>query len=430
MPRVLAASPGGDAMPLTCPICNRRVRHTVQLHEGQGFPQVCVECRDRERAMEGGQSWRPLNGMDICSGSGIGAAVFSAIGLSIARCYIEIEPYCQRILQARMRDGAIPTAPIWDDLRAFDPDGCCPITGRLWRGYVDFLYGGIPCQPWSVAGQQRGQADERDLWPCVRELVGALRPRVLLLENVPGIIRRTDGLPRIAGDLASLGYDTEWDIVSAEAVGAPHRRERVWVVAYPEHDRRRGHGDGACSQGALSERAQTQVSWPYQTRSGSTDGGARPLAHPPRRGQRVVRWAPGDAGQPDVGSEVVADTTSEHGERTLASGGGRRGPEVQAGDGSGLRDAGCERLALWQGQSGNDGAELATAIGAGWWESEPNVGRVASRVASRVDRLRAIGNGWVGRVASLVGYRIMRGLIDREAQAAAGQQTLELETSE
>lgn len=167
-----------------------------------------------------------LRGLDVCAGSGIGSFVFEQIGLCRTVCYIENDAYCQRLLVQRMRDGWISEAPLWSDLRLFD--------GRPWRGLVDFVFGGIPCQPWSVAGKRRGSADERDLWPDFLRVVCEVGPRFVLLENVRGLLAGDGGrgFGRILGDLATVGYDAEWDVLSAQAVGAPHRRERVWVVAY------------------------------------------------------------------------------------------------------------------------------------------------------------------------------------------------------
>lgn len=164
-----------------------------------------------------------LNGLDICAGSGIGSLAFERAGLSRTVCYIERDPYCQSVLQQRQRDGWLSPAVIWDDLRTFD--------GRPWRGCVDFIFGGIPCQPYSLAGKQRGAADERDLWPDTRRIIREVGPRLVLIENVPGLLVR--GLGRILGELAEDGYDAEWATVSAADVGAWHLRKRVWLVAYP-----------------------------------------------------------------------------------------------------------------------------------------------------------------------------------------------------
>ena len=180
-----------------------------------------------------------LQAIDVCAGSGIGSLVFESIGLARTVCYVEKDEYCQRLIRQRIADGVLSDAPIWDDLKTFD--------GRPWRGLVDFVFGGIPCQPFSVAGKQRGGADERDLWPDFLRVVREVGPRFVLVENVPGLLAADGGrwFGRLVGDLAESGYDAEWDVISAEAVGAPHRRERVWVVAYASNARppRPGRGD-------------------------------------------------------------------------------------------------------------------------------------------------------------------------------------------
>ena len=167
-----------------------------------------------------------LYGLDICAGSGIGSAAFEALGFCQTVCYVERDAYCQRLIEQRMQDGWLAPAPIWDDLRTFD--------GRPWCGLVDFVFGGIPCQPHSLAGKRGGAADERDLWPDVWRVVCEVGPSFVLVENVPGLLSSDGGtmFGRILGDLAEGGYDAEWDCIPAQAVGAPHRRDRVWIVAY------------------------------------------------------------------------------------------------------------------------------------------------------------------------------------------------------
>ena len=212
-----------------------------------------VGCRLPEVQRVGSHPERLLRGLDVCSGSGIGSFVFERIGLCRTVCYIENDPYCQRLLVQRMRDGWINDAPVFDDLRLFD--------GRPWRGCVDFVFGGIPCQPFSLAGKRRGAADERDLWPDFLRVVGEVRPALVLVENTPGFLVGKRGGPRTRtapdghviarwvekaqqaalgralGDLSEIGYDAEWEVVSAAGIGAPHLRKRVWLVAYPSGKR-------------------------------------------------------------------------------------------------------------------------------------------------------------------------------------------------
>jgi len=121
-----------------------------------------------------------------------------------------------------MQEGALDAAPIWDDLSTFD--------GNQWRGVVDLVSAGYPCQPFSVAGQRRGADDPRHLWPHVARIIREVGPRVVVLENVAGHV--VLGLPDVLGELAEMGFDAEWGCYRASEVGAPHQRERVFVLAY------------------------------------------------------------------------------------------------------------------------------------------------------------------------------------------------------
>lgn len=137
----------------------------------------------------------------------------------------------------------------------------------------DVVCGGYPCQPFSYAGFRKGEQDERNLWPIMLKCVSVLRPRYVVLENVPGHL--TLGFGTVLGDLAQIGYDAEWDCVPASSVGAPHRRDRLFVVAYPAS----GNGDGP----KLSS---------LDTSSGATKLGERRCFQKPER----RRWNP----EPDV----------------------------------------------------------------------------------------------------------------------------------
>lgn len=142
--------------------------------------------------------------------------------------YCEINPYCQKVLQARMSDGSLDTAPICSDITKLD--------GKPWRGRVDLICGGFPCQDISIAGKRAGiEGAQSGLWSEFARLIGEIRPRLVFVENVSALL--ANGGVRVLADLASLGYDAEWDVVPACSVGAPHIRERVWIVAYPEGER-------------------------------------------------------------------------------------------------------------------------------------------------------------------------------------------------
>jgi DNA (cytosine-5)-methyltransferase 1 len=144
--------------------------------------------------------------------------------------YCDNEHYIQKLIKARIKDGFLDDAPVIGDI-------CTDWTP--YRGLVDIITAGFPCQPHSNAGKREGEADERNLWPDTRRCISEVGPRFVLLENVPGII--SNGYAGVVtGELSELGYDAVWGIVSAADVGAPHLRKRWWclgVMADSEHKR-------------------------------------------------------------------------------------------------------------------------------------------------------------------------------------------------
>ena len=164
-----------------------------------------------------------MNELSLFTGAGGGLlATQHLLGFRTV-CYVEIDGYCQEILKARIRDGLLDDAPIWDDVRTFD--------GRPWRGCVDIVTAGFPCQPFSTAaGVQPGEQDKRNLWPDTIRVIREVQPRWVLLENVPMLlVLRYAGT--VFGDLAASGFCVRWDCLHATALGADHRRDRLWVVA-------------------------------------------------------------------------------------------------------------------------------------------------------------------------------------------------------
>ena len=179
-----------------------------------------------------------VNGLALCAGAG-----GLELGLHLAEPgyrtvgFVEREARAAASLVARMADSPLGEAPVWDDLGTFD--------GRRWRGCVDIVSAGFPCQPFSVAGQQRGIEDERHLWPDVARVIGEVCPAWVLLENVPGLATTIapDGrsaLETVCDDLQELGFAVAWDEFSAAEVGATHLRERIFIAGrladteYPE----------------------------------------------------------------------------------------------------------------------------------------------------------------------------------------------------
>ena len=254
-------------------------------------------------------------------------------------CAVEIEPYAAGVLVARQNDGILPPFPIWDDVRTFD--------GRPWRGAVDVVCGGFPCQDISAAGNGDGIDGERSgLWREMARIVGEVRPRYVFVENSPLLVGR--GLAIVLGDLAEMGFDAEWFCLSAANCRAPHQRDRIWLVAHAELHR-------------VPVRRRTSDAGKEGIQPCRVFGDVRP-------------------GLPEQTTEALSDPNRQPSEGLGAESqpGGLRRP-------TGLHDRAI-RLQDWPA----DPAEAP----------ESGVGRVADGVAARVHRLKALGNGQVPRVAA------------------------------
>jgi len=163
-----------------------------------------------------------MNELALFAGAGGGILGAHLLGWRTI-CAVEFAAYPRSVLLARQRDGMLPKFPVWNDVRTFD--------GKPWRGHVDVISGGFPCQDISVAGKGDGLDGERSgLWSEMARIIGDVQPRFAFVENSPMLTSR--GLDRVLGDLSTLGYDAEWGVVGADDAGAPHRRERIWILAY------------------------------------------------------------------------------------------------------------------------------------------------------------------------------------------------------
>lgn len=162
-----------------------------------------------------------MNELALFAGSGGGILGGKRLGWRTV-CAVEIDEHCRRVLMQRQDDGCLEPFPVWPDITTFD--------GRPWAGCVDIVTGGFPCQDISAAGKGAGIDGERSgLWAEMARVIGEVRPRHVLVENSPILTIR--GLGRVLGDLSALGFNCNWGVVSAAHTGAPHRRERMWIVA-------------------------------------------------------------------------------------------------------------------------------------------------------------------------------------------------------
>jgi len=323
---------------------------------------------------------------------------------------VEIDDYCQRVL-----------AKHWPDIERYADVREC---GAHNLKAVDLICGGFPCQPHSVAGKRRGAADDRNLWPEYRRIVAELRPQWVLGENVPGII--TTMLDEVLFDLESEGYACTTIALPAVAFDAPHRRDRVFIVA---------HANEYAGNARWPESERQQ--WTSRATDGSevvahatgdirrASGHARPDT--PDRPGPVVAYAECNQHQSQVRGRIgetggVPQVNQQRHSSTRESG---RTSAIRIPDERYVADAESEREAAAQQRGRLCGIEqggetVAYADGESpvgvtepWdqcnqWAVEPDVGRVAHGVPHRVDRLRALGNAVVPQVAEWIARRIIQ----------------------
>lgn len=295
-----------------------------------------------------------MNELALFAGAGGGILGGHLLGWR-TRCAVEVDPYARAVLLARQRDGCLPRFPIWDDVRTFD--------GNPWRGSIDIVTGGFPCQDISAAGKGAGITGERSgLWREMARIIGEVRPRYAWVENSPMLVVR--GLAVVLGDLAEMGYDARWGIVGADDAGAPHQRERIWVSAYAEGLRiQRKHGN---------DRSKKKEDWHCSDK-------------------------------PDCGSEVMADANSQRGRSREAW----REHAEDAGESS--RDQAGSGWWATEPNLGGMADGLASPLDMHGAHAAGNVGRVGVRIPKRADRLRCIGNGQVP-AALVLAWRILNDL--------------------
>jgi DNA (cytosine-5)-methyltransferase 1 len=269
------------------------------------------------------------------------------------RWQVEIDAYASSVLAKHW-----PNVTRWGDVRTF------PVTDPAdWQ--VDLICAGVPCQPVSHAGKQKGASDERWMWGEALRVVADLQPRFFVAENPIGLLNHDGGrtFHGILRAFASVGYVCEWHVISAAAVGAPHRRERVWLVA---------HADSVpCTEGQ-SRRASKRVLGSSAGSQGREDQGEA--------------WA--------IAGDCRADVADSNGGRCSR----KR-----------LKKHSDQQSASWHFANGcSSWGRWARPNECGrHWRAEPQLGRLAHGVPNRVERLRCLGNAVVPQVAEVIGRAIL-----------------------
>jgi len=312
---------------------------------------------------------------------------------------VEIDDYARKVLQRHF-----PAAERFRDVKQFPPKPDSTWLLHRWkeRFSVDLLCGGFPCQDISTAGRGAGIDGERSgLWSEYKRIIRLLQPSFVLVENVPALTVR--GIDRVLGDLAEIGYDAEWRVLSAAEFGALHLRKRIFIVAYPSSigvHLERGwftgeNGEGAIfvdRDGSIQQVAELTDSEAMQwfeikrDEQNRTAGSGEAMAN--ANSERCDIWRDAREREPEIagGCCIVPNSESAglEGFREFAT----------------IESCGQRERYSWPEDS----------EGWGLWTSEPDVGRVADGVPSRVDRLRGLGNAVVPQVAEYIGRQIIHSL--------------------
>ena len=377
-----------------------------------------------------------MNGLALFAGvAGLDLGVRLTIPSARTVCYVEGEAYAASVLVSQMEKGGLHEAPIWSNVVTFD--------GKPWRGKVDFITGGFPCQPWSKAGKLKKTEDERWLWFDIERIICEVRPQYLFLENVPGII--DGGISHILKSLAETGYNAEWGCLRASEVGANHQRDRAFIFAYcaergctlSNYDSNgfytRWFSDQKCGERITGERGMegNKSSIMRQNVPDSNSGGfSKNKSDSSRRESNVIG---GGSNVPDsdfglssgkkeeilsrgnISFNCRSDVPDSNNDRQYAK--SIDGKQIEgASKSEDVSNSYCKRI-------NESGENLSTrviesngfegGISPDWWQIEPSVGRVVNGLAHRVDRLRACGNGVVPLQAGVAYSILIQRAIDR-----------------
>ena len=312
---------------------------------------------------------KPVTHVSLCAGyGGIDLGLKRAIPGLRTIAFSEIEAFACANLVAKMEAGCLDAAPIWTDVKTFP--------WEEFRGKVDILSGGYPCQPFSAAGKRLGKDDPRHLWPWIADGIRVCQPAMCFFENVEGHISL--GLREVIGELEEIGYRATWGVFSAAEVGAPHQRKRVFILAYDQSIRIQGYW----------------ASWLQEPSPHDQEGvSVRYCEWPSRPGQQQFPWEP-----PRVVGNQPADLGDTQSERAggLPIGAGEAQPRFE---GASTLDAagslGQTKPAL--------GGDVDGAAG------RMDYAKLCVSGDNRTDELRLLGNGVVPATAE----RAFRTLIAR-----------------
>ena len=318
-----------------------------------------------------------MNELALFAGAGGGILGGKILGWRTV-CAVEWEPYAASVLVARQNEGFLEGFPIWDDVQTFN--------GKPWRGIVDVVSGGFPCQDISAAGKGAGIDGERSgMWGQMARIIHEVRPRFVFVENSPMLTSR--GLGRVLGDLASMGFDAQWGVLGAADVGANHQRDRIWIVGQMGNANNNGQTTAKIGNSIIegSNSCQTESQQASESQGSGKQYGEMADTTNPRQ----------------LRTECLENNSSSQRGRKSQDDVNQKS-EIFGKD----ADSSCSDVERQRQITIGTESEFENIGDASWWQSEPNLGRVANGVAARVDRLKAIGNGQVPLCAATA-WRIL-----------------------
>ncbi len=328
-----------------------------------------------------------LRMLDLFSGiGGFSYAGEKLVGGYETVAFCEYDKHAQKVLRKHW-----PDTEIIDDVRELANDA------ERFRGSVDIICGGYPCQPFSLAGVRRGDKDDRHLWPEMLRIIQAVRPTWVIGENVAGHI--TMGLDEVLSDLEAEGYQARCFVIPAVGADAYHRRDRCWIVGYAKRD--------GSSASEVRGKPQEDGGRPPQGQGAAeqSEGTGRP-----RDGQKMARGARAeDVGNADSGTKAKqgAGLGGEQFDGAPPREWAEKGNGV-ANASEDVPNASAQGLQgdVGQGQAGAQGQSEGYPAQCRWWQPEPSVGRVANGVSGRVHRLKQLGNSICPQVAARILWAI------------------------
>ena len=347
--------------------------------------------------------------LDLFSGIGGFSLGLQNTGGFETVAFCEIEPYCHRVLNKHWKD-----VPIYNDIKeltydTLQADGIEP----------DVITGGFPCQDISVAGKQKGIIGERSsLWSEYARLIEDVRPKWAIIENVPTL--RSKGLTLVLQDLNEIGYNAEWHCIPCSAIGGLHRRDRIWIIAYPLANSRCTFGQGSIIEGENANEVGEEFTNQYQ-RSSSTPGndtgtqerekedvvnsnGIR--CQHDKESKKASSWRRSETSTSTTSSDVPNSMCEGlEGSEFSSDNSGQDEQGSKSSHGSASKPSGIRRepeLIVSRGQ-----LERYTDYAKTQWAIEPNVGRVAYGIPRRVDRLRGLGNAVLPQIPQFLGECIL-----------------------